>query len=70
MLIAREDVDANVEEVRGGGGIVVTAPRNPLLPAFVREVDIWVPRVVPMRGDDGRLCVEWDGAEIEETKAV
>jgi len=70
-LIAREDVDANVEEARGGGGIAVTAAaRNPLLPAFVREVDIWAPRVVPMRGDDGRLCVEWDGAEIGEAKAV
>jgi hypothetical protein len=54
---ARVDVDANVEEVRGGGGMVLGA-RSPLPPAFVREVSTEVPRDVPMRGDEGRLCVE------------
>jgi len=56
-LIAREDVDANAEEARGGGGMVLPV-RDPLPPVFVRDVGIGAPSDAPMRGDDGRLCVE------------
>jgi hypothetical protein len=67
-LITREDVDANAEEARGGGGMALAA-RNPSPPAFVREVGTGAPRDALMRGDDGRLCVELDAAEVGERKA-
>jgi hypothetical protein len=53
------DVDKNVEEEIGGGGMDMPV-RVPLLPVLVRDVsglDNWAPTVVPMRGEDGRLCV-------------
>ena len=68
-LIAREDVDANVDEPRDGGGIVA-GTRIPLFPVFVRGVSVGATSDVPMRGDDGRLCVAGDGAETGLTKAV
>jgi len=57
--MAREDVDANVEEVRGGGTMDPLGRSSPLLPVLVREVsglDNGVaPMDVPIRGEDGRL---------------
>ena len=61
----REDVDANAEEERGAGaGAMGEATRSsPLLPVVevVRDAsgldDGAAPIDVPMRGEDGRLCV-------------
>jgi len=56
-----EDVDASVEEGRGGGAMDEPTRSSPLLPVVVRDVgglDNGVaPMDVPMRGEDGRLCV-------------
>ena len=49
---------------------MVAGTRNPLFPAFVRGASVGAPRDVPMRGDDGRLCVVLDGAATGLTKAV
>jgi len=55
-------VDASVEEVRGGGAMDEPARSSPLLPvAAARDVSGFdngaAPIDVPMRGEDGRLCV-------------
>jgi hypothetical protein len=56
-----EDVDACVEEVRGGGAMDELICSSPLLPVLLRDVsgldDGAAPIDVPMRGEDGRLCV-------------
>lgn len=62
--MTREDADAD------GGGM--DTARKPRLPEFVRDaggLDDRGPSDVPMRGDDGRLCVDEDGAETEGAKA-
>jgi hypothetical protein len=60
-LKAREDVETNVEEERGGGGGETDTPaRKPLLPVLLREVSGFndgAPMDVPMRGEEGRLWV-------------
>lgn len=59
----REDVDANVEEERGGGAMGEATRSSPLLPVVVVVRDASgfengaAPIDVPMRGEDGRLCV-------------
>ena len=67
------DVDANVEELKGGGGMDTPA-RSPLLPVLLRDVNGFgdgAPMGVPKRGEDGRLCVvDCDCADIGGTKAV
>jgi hypothetical protein len=73
--VEREDVDVSVEEERGGGAMDEPTLSSPLLPVVVRDVsglDIGAaPIDVPMRGEDGRLCVVgWDCADIEEAKVV
>jgi hypothetical protein len=56
-----DDVDASVEEERGGGAMDEPTRRSPLLPVVVRDVSGFdngaAPIDVPMRGEDGRLCV-------------
>lgn len=57
-----DDVDASVEEERGGGAMDEPTRSNPLLPVVVRDVSgldngAAPPIDVPMRGEDGRLCV-------------
>ena len=56
-----DDVDASVEEERGGGAMEDPTRSNPLLPVVVRDVsglDNGAALIdVPMRGEDGRLCV-------------
>jgi hypothetical protein len=56
-----DDVDASVEEERGGSAMDELARSSPLLPVVVRDVsglDNGVaPIDVPKRGEDGRLCV-------------
>lgn len=68
-----DGVDKNVDERGGGGGMNVPA-RVPLLPILVRDasgLDGGVPMDVPMRGEDGRLCVvDWNCADTGGTKAV
>lgn len=60
-LVEREDVDASIEEVRGGGAMDELTCSSPLLPVVVRDVsglgDGAAPMDVLMRGEDGRLCV-------------
>jgi hypothetical protein len=56
-----EDVDASVEEERGGGGMGEPTRSSPLLPVAICDVsgldNEAVPIGAPMRGEDGRLCV-------------
>ena len=56
-----DDVDASVEEERGGGAMDEPTRSGPLFPVVVRDVSGLdngaTPIDVPMRGEDGRLCV-------------
>jgi hypothetical protein len=60
------DVEANVEEEVGGGGIDTLY--KPWLPVVVRDIvcgfNERAPKDALTRGEDGRLCVDWDGAEV------
>lgn len=56
-----DDVDASVEEEGGGGAMGEPTRSSPLLPVVVRDVSGLGNEAalidVPMRGEDGRLCV-------------